>query len=90
MWDKIELFHSKEEQQKCKLKHSNELNLRKFKKLNEYGEYSVEFISCVLELLMIQEKTGLATAFMFKKVLDAIYEDKDIFSIVSAAGYKGR
>jgi len=35
--------------------------------------------------MMIEEKTGLSTAFMFKGVLDAIIQEKDIFSIVSKA-----
>lgn len=50
----------------------------------------MEFIGHVLELIMIQEKTGLAEAFMFRDLLDAILDERDIFTIVSKAGYNGR
>jgi len=89
MWDKVEAFKNKAEQQKCEIKYCLPEKLKEFEELNNYGEYKVEFIACVLELLMIQEKTGNAKAHMFKGVLQAIYDDKDIFSIVSKAGFKG-
>jgi len=85
MWDKVEPFKTKEEQQKCELKLTTTEKLKKFEELNQYGEYPVEFIGHVIELMMIEEKTGLSTAFMFKGVLDAIIQEKDIFSIVSKA-----
>jgi len=90
MWDKVKPFKSKAEQQKCRLTISTKSNLKEFEELNQYGEYPIEFIATLLELLMIQEKTGNAKAFMFKGVLEAILEEKDIFQIVSSAGYKGR
>lgn len=90
MWYNVKPFSNKQEQQECKLRLSSEDKLKEFKSLDKYGEYSVEFIACILELIMIQEKTGLATAFMFKGVLEAIYKDKDIFSIVAQAAYSGR
>ena len=89
MWQKIEPFRDKEEQQKCELKYTNPENLKEFEELNQYGEYSIEFIGHILELIMMQEKTGSAKAHMFKGVLEAIYKDKDIFSIVSKATYRG-
>ena len=90
MWYMIQPFKSKEEQQKCELRYCSRDKLKEFELLNIYGEYTVEFIACILELIMIQEKTGLATAFMFKGVLEAIYKEKDIFSIVAQARYNGR
>lgn len=90
MYDKIKPFRNKEEQQKCELKFTNPENLKKFEELNKYGQYSVEFIGHVIELLSIEEKTGFEGAFMFKKVLTALYESKDIFSIVSSATHNGR
>lgn len=89
VWEKIEPFKTKEEQQKCELKYTNPENLGRFEELNKYGEYTVEFIGHVLELIMIQEKTGSVKAHMFKEVLEAIRDDKDIFSIVSKATYRG-
>ena len=90
MWYKVQPFKTKEEQQKCELRYSSRDKLKEFEPLDKYGEYTVEFIACILELIMIQEKTGLATAFMFKGVLEAIYKDKDIFSIVAQARYNGK
>ena len=60
------------------------------KHLHKFGEYSVEFIAKVMELIKIQEKTGLATAFMVRGVLESIYEGRDIFSIVASVGFNGR
>ena len=90
MWQKIIPFKNKEEQQRCELRYTYPENLKEFEELNRYGEYSIEFIGHILELIMIQEKTGSAKAHMFKDVLEAIYADKDIFSIVSKATYSGR
>jgi len=39
---------------------------------------------------MIQEKTNLETAYMFKKLLDALRDGGDIFSVVSIASHTGR
>ena len=59
--------------------------------MNDYGEYSVEFLYVLMKLLAIQEKTNRSDAYMFGQVIDALLEDKlDIFSIVSKAGYNGR
>ncbi len=90
MWDKITSFQTKEEQQKCELKFTASAKLKKFEPLNKYGEYSVEFIGHIVELFMIEEKTGNHEAFMFKKLLDAIYTGKDIFSVVSTASFRGQ
>lgn len=90
MYDKIKPFKNKEEQQKCELRFTNSQELKKFEALNKYGQYSVEFIGHIIELLSIEEKTGFEGAFMFKKVLKALYEKKDIFSIVSSATHNGR
>jgi hypothetical protein len=39
---------------------------------------------------MIQEKTNLETAYMFKNLLNALRRGDDIFSIVSIASHTGR
>lgn len=90
MYDKIKPFSNKTEQQKCECRFTNPENLKKFEKLNNYGQYSVEFIGHVIELLSIEEKTSMEGAFMFKEVLEALSKNKDIFSIVSAATHNGR
>lgn len=89
MWDKIEPFSTKADQQKCELRFTNPENLEPYEELDNYGEYSVEFIGHIIELMMLEEKTGNHKAFMFKGVLEAIRNDKEIFEIVSRATYIG-
>ena len=64
--------------------------LERFQPLNEFGEYSVEFTGYILELMGICEKTSDPNAFMFRRVLLAVLDGRDIFGVVSAAGYSGR
>lgn len=89
-YDRIEPFKNKQEQQKCELKYTRSDELRKFSSLNKYGQFSIEFLGCIMELLSIEEKTGSSKAHMFKGVLQALYETDDIFSITSKAVYTGR
>ena len=66
-------------------------DISKYEKLNEYGEYDVEFLVVLMGLLMTQEKTNRNDAYMFGKILDALLEDElDIFKIMSTAGFGGR
>lgn len=90
MYDRLGPFKNKAEQQKCEIKFTKPRNLEKFKELNNYGQYSVEFIGNVIELLSIEEKTGFKGAFMFKSVLTELLETEDIFSIVATATQTGR
>ena len=63
----------------------------KYKELDGYGEYDIEFLIVLMVLLMTQEKTNRSDAYMFGKVLDSLLEDElDIFSIMSASGFGGR
>lgn len=84
VYDKTEPFKTKEEQQKCELKYTNETDLKRFEPLNAYGQYSVELIGHVMELLSMEEK-AFAGAFMFKRVLTKLYETDDIYSISNTA-----
>jgi hypothetical protein len=90
MWDKVKPFATKVEQQSCELRLTTPEQLAHYGELDKYGEYSVEFIGHVIELMMIEEKTGSRDAHMFKEVLDALYGDADIFQIVQKATYRGR
>ncbi len=62
----------------------------KYPKLANKGEYSIKFLYLIAKLLMIQEKTNYSTAFMFRDLLVALKENKDIFKIVSTATHNGR
>ena len=89
MWNRVETFRTKVEQQRCELKQTTHEKLKRFDELNEYGEYSVEFIGHLIELMMRMEKTGLARAYVFKDLMDAIINEKEIFVIVSKATQVG-
>jgi hypothetical protein len=89
MWSQIQPFTTKEQQQQCQLYFTNPENLVRFVPLNSFGEYSVEFIGHIIELLMIEEKTGNKDAFMFIGVLNAIFNNEDIFTIAQRATYRG-
>ncbi len=59
--------------------------------MNVYGEYDVEFLYVLMELLAVQEKTNRADAYMFGSIIEQLLEvDRDIFKIVSTAGFRGR
>jgi len=68
----------------------NKKEIEKYKNLSKQGEYSINFLIMLAKLLMVQEKTNLETAYMFKKLLDALKSGNDIFSIVSTATHNGR
>ena len=64
--------------------------LNRYKELSQKGEYSIKFMILLAELLMIQEKTNMPDAYMFKKLLQALEKGEDIFNIVSIATHTGR
>ena len=59
-----------------------------FRDLNQYGEYSVEFLLVVTELIMIQEKTNYPDGTLNLNLFKKLREGADIFSIVSAATFR--
>lgn len=58
---------------------------KEYIKINDKGEYSIKFLILLALLLMEQEKTNYKQAYMFKNLLDALKEHKDIFKIISTA-----
>lgn len=66
-------------------------DVSKYKELDNFGEYDVEFLIVLMTLLMTQEKTNREDAYMFGNVLDSLLEEElDIFAIMSASGFGGR
>lgn len=61
-----------------------------FSELNRYGEYSVEFLLVLIELILRQEKTNYPNGTLSMNVFSAIHRKADIYSIVSAASFNGR
>ena len=68
----------------------SEAEITKFSQLSHKGEYSVKFLILLAKLLMIQEKTNRADAYMFKRVLDGLREGKDLFRILATASLVSR
>ncbi len=68
----------------------NEVNQEasNYESLADKGEYSIKFLILIARLLMIQEKTNMETAFMFKQLLEALRAGQDIFKIVSIATHR--
>lgn len=69
----------------------NDIDIEQYFPLNAYGEYDVEFLYILMELLAVQEKTNRVDAYMFGNIIEELLEtDRDIFKIISTAGFGGR
>jgi hypothetical protein len=60
-----------------------------FAELNNVGDYSVEFLLVVIELLMAQEKTNYPTGDLNLRVFQGMRTKADIYTVVSAATWSG-
>jgi len=94
LWEQTAGFKSKEERREF-LKEENllrtiEEEAKNFHELGQYGEYNVKFLILLAKLLIKQEKTNREDAYMFKKLLEALKEHKEIYKIVSIATHKGK
>lgn len=72
------------------LKNEANLEAAKYPELANHGEYSIKFLYLIAKLLMIQEKTNLSNAYMFRNLLKALEDYKDIYKIVAIATHKSR
>jgi hypothetical protein len=93
LWDKTQGFKSEEERKKF-LKEENliksvEQEAKNFKELSNFGEYNIKFLILLAKLLMKQEKTNKEDAYMFKNLLEALKEYREIYKIISIATHKG-
>lgn len=69
----------------------SEIEIEQYYSLNGFGEYDVEFLYVLMELLAVQEKTNREDAYMFGKIIEELLDaDRDIFKIISTAGFNGR
>ena len=87
MYDRVEAFKSKEDRKNCNLKETTLAKLKPFEELNKYGEYKVEFIGHLIELMIKMEKNTSPEkpARVFRELMDAMIQEKEIFVIVSKA-----
>lgn len=94
MWDKIKPIKSEVEREQIlsleSLLEENRKEISEYEELGKKGEYSIKFLILLAKLLMIQEKTNLETAYMFKNLLEALKTGNDIFKIVSLATHNRR
>lgn len=61
-----------------------------FEELDAYGEYSVEFLLVITELILIQEKTNYPSGRLSLNLYKLFRDGADIFSVVSAASFAGK
>jgi len=59
-----------------------------YQALSSKGEYTINFLILLAKLLMVQEKTNLESAYMFRNLLEALRDGEDIFKIVSIATHR--
>jgi len=92
MYDKVDGFRSAEERSSFEFKETTTAKLKPFEELNKYGEYKVEFIGHLIELMIKMEKNmpPEKPARVFKELMDALIQEKEIFIIVSKATQIGR
>jgi len=87
MYDKVEGFTSSEDRATFELKETTPEKLEEFKELNDYGEYSIEFIGHLIELMIKMEKNmpPEKPARVFRELMDSMIREDEIFTIVSKA-----
>ena len=88
IWNKTIPIKSEQERQSLDLKallNISKKEIERFQELSKKGEYSVKFLILLAKLLMLQEKTNRADAYMFKRVLDGLKSRKDLFRVLSTA-----
>jgi hypothetical protein len=94
VWSRTKPIKSRDERENFlsieNLLHVNQEEIEKYERLGRKGEYNIKFLILLAKLLMVQEKTNLETAYMFKKLLDSLKVGEDIFNIVSVATHRGR
>lgn len=66
-----------------------ERQIERFAGLDGIGEYGVEFLLVVIELIMIQERTNYPNGDINQRLFQKFRDGEDIFSVVSAATFRG-
>ncbi|MEM0466703.1 MAG: hypothetical protein QXX20_03785 [Candidatus Thermoplasmatota archaeon] len=66
----------------------NQQFLSKYQQLNNHGFFNIDFLTHLMELLMLQEKTNNPNAYMFRNVVNAILNSQDLYGIISTATHR--
>lgn len=64
--------------------------IAKYQELDASGFFDMNFLTHLMELLMLQEKTNNPQAYMFKNVVNELLSFTDLYKILSTAGFRGR
>lgn len=68
-----------------------EKDLTQFVALNKYGQYKISFLTILLILLSVQEKTNNSKAYVLGNLLTKLSDKNiDIYSIVNLCNFRGR
>ncbi len=65
-------------------------HIAQFEGLHGISEYSPEFLLVAIELIMIQERTNYPDGVLNLNLFQAFRNNADIYSVVSAATFRGR
>lgn len=93
IWDETQPLQNEKDREELTLENLAKDFDEKFKKYNHLsnkGEYSIRFLILLAKLLMIQEKTNRRDAYMFRDLLSALRNGREIYGIVSTASFGGR
>ena len=66
------------------------VHISQFEGLSGVSEYSPEFLLVAIELIMIQERTNYPDGNLNLQLFQKLRNGEDIFSVVSAATFRGR
>jgi len=92
LWEATRGFENEEERREF-LREENlirevEKEADRFEELSRHGEYSIKFLILLAKLLMKQEKTNREDAYMFKELLKALKENRELYKIISIATHR--
>src|SRR3989344_2998325 len=73
MYDRVDSFKSKQERENFEFQETTHQKLKPFQELNKYGEYKIDFIGHLIELMIKMEKNTPPEkpARVFRKLMDA-------------------
>ena len=69
---------------------TNNKFIAKYQDLNASGFFDIDFLTHLMELLMLQEKTNNPQAYMFRNVVNELLRFNDLYKILSTAGFRGK
>lgn len=92
LWNNVEGLHARDANSIVRRLtiSQNEEYVQQFEPLNNLGFFKIDFLLHLMELLMLQEKTNNPNAYMFKDVLEGLFNSSDLYKIISTVTHRGR